>query len=262
MNVRFFISVALWLSTIFVLAVDARIALAEDADRLVELAKRMSIHDERPATSGTQPDTSAASTKENDTTSAVEEISLSRSPKESLPLGFSGDAKRDVGKQSGEESGGGWMLNTFTALGLVLLLIWGLRSLLLKASGRPVASSVNPTVQVLSRVSIAPRNHVVLLKLGQRVLVVGDSTAGLQPIAEITEPDEIADILTTVASSKPNSISQSFSQLLNRANNDYEGESDIATEGADDHEFTIDRARDRVSGLLSRMRSLTKRGEA
>jgi len=153
-------------------------------------------------------------------------------------------------------STGSWILNTLTALGIVVGLILLLRYLWVKMGGRVVASH-SPVVEVLSRTAVAPKNHVLLLRVGQRVLVVSDSNAGLRTLAQVVEPEEVADLLTSVTTSREQSISKNFSQLLSRFNGDYE-KPHLAEEGGDDTEFELDRARDRLSGLVSRIRTIAQ----
>lgn len=154
---------------------------------------------------------------------------------------------------SPDESSDGWMLSTVTALGVVVGLILLLRAGYTKMTGRTLAAPRNDVVQVLSRVSVAPRNHVLLLRVGGRILVVGDSPGGMNSLAQIDDPDEVASLLKTLAVNEPNSISQGFSQLINRFNTEYSDD-----DGRDSGEYVADRARGEVSSLLSRLRTRSR----
>ncbi len=182
-------------------------------------------------------------------------------PIERQPLGMpsgSSDAQaapaHEVPKQSD------WILKTLSALGVVVGVILLLRVLVTRFSSRAATSTHSPVLEVLTRVSIAPRNHVLLIRLGNRILVVGDSSAGLQTLADIDDPEEIVGLLTGIASAKSNSISTGFTHLLSRFNSDYDTTRRI-DEGADDTEQSVDRARDQVSSLRSRIRALSRSGE-
>ena len=155
-------------------------------------------------------------------------------------------------------SGPSWLLNTATALGAVLGLILLLRLLYARITGRAMASGHHPAVEVLARVAVAPRNHVLLVRLGQRILVLGDSAQGLTNLATIDDADEIAGLLKSVAAGRPNSISRGFSQLLGRFNHEYPDDGLGTAAGLDRGEQRTDRARDEVSGLLSRVRALSR----
>ena len=102
---------------------------------------------------------------------------------------------------SGGNSAGGYVLPTLAALGVVLGLLYGLKAVAAKLGGitpaRPSAS-----VEVLSRTAVGAKGHVLLLRVGGRVLVVGDSAAGgLRTLDRIDDEDEVAELLraTTAA---------------------------------------------------------------
>ena len=113
---------------------------------------------------------------------------------------------------------------------------------------------------MLSRTSIAPKNQVLLLRLGQRILVVGDSAAGLQTLADIVDAEEVAGLLQSIAASKPGSATSGFSSVLDGFDGQYEGELHARDMGTDGSEHRVDRARDSVRGLLSRLRHAGKGG--
>ncbi|MFP4144531.1 MAG: flagellar biosynthetic protein FliO [Phycisphaeraceae bacterium] len=154
----------------------------------------------------------------------------------------------------------GWMLSTLAALGLVigliLLLRWGWTRM-----GGKVAAGSSPVVEVLSRTTVAPRNHVLLLRVGGRILVVSDSAGGMRTLESVTDPEEVAELLQGVTAAKETSASRSFGQLLGRFGGDYDQPDPLET-GLDDEEHLVDRAREGVSGLLSRVRTMSgKKGE-
>ncbi len=155
---------------------------------------------------------------------------------------------------------GSGTLTVLTALGVVITLILLLRSGMRKVLGSSAAVSSSSVVQVLTRVAVAPRSHVVLLRVGGRILVVSDSPTGMRTLSQIEAPEEVADILTSVSSAKTTSATQGFRQMLTSMGSSYDAAAPVADDGADHDEFRIDRARDKVSGLLGRLRNLTGRG--
>ena len=80
------------------------------------------------------------------------------------------------------------------ALGAVLLVILAARAAA-KRFLPTAAAGADPKVKVLSRTPIAPRQQIVLLQIGRRVVVVGDSGGRLAALAEIADPDEVAALL-------------------------------------------------------------------
>ncbi len=127
---------------------------------------------------------------------------------EAQPLAPRTAASRDAeplpSAGSGGGSAGGYVLPTLAALGVVLGILYGLKVVAAKLGGitpaRPSAS-----VEVLSRTAIGPKGHVLLLRVGGRVLVVGDSAAGgLRTLDRIDDEDEVAELLrATTAAAGP-----------------------------------------------------------
>lgn len=144
----------------------------------------------------------------------------------------------------------GWVLNTATALGAVIVAILALRGVLARwVRGGGTAGA--HAVEVLSRTPIAARQHVTLLRIGGRILICGESPGGLRTLSEITDPDEIATLLRAAAAARPHSITRSFGSLMRRFDRSFD-----EAEGGDDAEHLLDRTRDGLSTLLSRVRTL------
>lgn len=169
-----------------------------------------------------------------------------------------GFAAGDRGKPLGQasETSGGWALSTLAALGIVIGLMLLLRWLWVRMGGRVVAGQ-SPAVEMLSRTSIAPKNHVVLVRVGSRILVCGDSPSGLRTLADIDDEQEVADLLTSITASRDTSLTRGFNQVLHRFHGEHGASRD---EGGDDMEHRVDRARDSVSALLANVRGLAGKG--
>ncbi len=169
-----------------------------------------------------------------------------------------GESKSDVGgiAKSGIADGVSWMFNTIGALGVVIGLILVFRAVLLRMNGQAAVGTARGAVEVLGRVSVAPRQHVLLLKVGQRVLLVGESANGLRTLDTIADPEEVADVLTRVASRQSNSATAGFSQMLSRFHGQFDESAEGKEEGGDSGEFMVDRARDQVMNVLGRVRSM------
>ena len=135
---------------------------------------------------------------------------------ETLPLGVSssaaagvnpdplgGSATRSDAAVAGGSAGGA-VLSTAGALGLVIGLVLAGRWAAVRFGGAAVTvARPSPAVEVLSRTAVAPKNHVLLLRVGRRVLVVNDAGQGLRRLAEIDADDEVADLLRhSVAASR------------------------------------------------------------
>ncbi len=85
-----------------------------------------------------------------------------------------------------------WMfLKMLLSLGAVLALMFGL-VFVLKRFVLPggTAADISVPVQVLGRKSLQPKKSVVILKVAERILVVGVSDQGMHMLTELTE-DEV-----------------------------------------------------------------------
>lgn len=217
-------------------------------DRLTQLAQRFSA--QRQIVSANESPQEQASGRQ-----ATSQVASSQ---ESLPLGVvSGPATPVTDHPVSSDSS--WLLQTVTALGVVLGLVMILRRCFSQWMGRPVVAPGSHAVQVLTRVAVAPRNHILLVRLGGRVLVIADSSHGLRTLANLDDPEEVASLLAAVTTSEPNSISRGFASLLQRFNSAYRPNQCISDEGADATEHCVDRTRDQVSSVLSRMRVISQR---
>ncbi|MBI1369524.1 MAG: hypothetical protein GC162_12830 [Planctomycetes bacterium] len=151
------------------------------------------------------------------------------------------------------------MFQTFAALAIVISMIFALRFILQRVGGGATAAAhVAPLVEVLARTTIAPKTQVMFLKINQRIVAVCQSPAGMHPLTTFDQPDDMAWILSQIESAKPMSISQGFRQLVHRFDRDYAAESETSPTGPDTGEQYIDRTRDSMSSLLSRLRTLSR----
>ncbi|MGC4031609.1 MAG: flagellar biosynthetic protein FliO [Tepidisphaeraceae bacterium] len=161
---------------------------------------------------------------------------------------------------SADDGGVNWQRVVF-ATAVVLVLIVTLRY----AAGWLMPSTRGGGgrgVRVLSRTPIAPRQQVMLLHIGRRVVVVGDSAGKLAALAEITEPDEVAELLGQVSSTPPVSAS-AFRSLLGRSKEPFDDTLETVT-AADDPDAqqpadpALAAAQDDIAGLRERMKNLAK----
>jgi flagellar biogenesis protein FliO len=101
-------------------------------------------------------------------------------------------------------------------IALILLLRWGGRRIF----GLPGAGRASHAVQVLSRSALTPRQQVVLLKVGRRVLVVADNGSQMNSLCQITDPDEVATLvgqLRTEKASAAGTAAGAFGGLFGRS---------------------------------------------
>jgi flagellar biogenesis protein FliO len=156
------------------------------------------------------------------------------------------------------------------AMALVLGLIAIFRYFVVKIFPTARASASTSAVRVLARAPLAVRQQVVLIQVGRRVIVVGDSAGQLTALSQIDDPDEVAALLGQIENTPPAASVERFSSLFRKQrqpfNNDFNS-SDVNASApvqqnmiaeADASEPQMQTVQSEVSGLIERMRSLTK----
>lgn len=199
---------------------------------------------------------SLTSTVESEDTQQAQENGIPVSPNESLPLGAGeGDLFNGTGASTGSNSlGDGWLLSTLAALGVVIALVFAIRWLLRRGGVVSTAMPQGGAVEVLSRTTVAPRSHVVLMRVGMRILVVSDSPAGMRTLASVHDADEVAELLGAIESAKPTSMGQSFGSVMKKLSGQWSGEDDTSVDVIDSSAGEPAPAIDQAQGALSRVR--------
>jgi len=157
----------------------------------------------------------------------------------------------------------------WTRLVLAMAVVLGLIIALRYAAGvlfpGARATRGSRAVRVLTRTPLAPRQQVLLLQVGRRVIVVGESAGALSSLGHIDEPDEVAELLGQIDNAEVTAAPGRFKALFGRARNDFEtGAIDESLAGALSDERSdvaapqVEEASNEIAGLIDRMRSLTR----
>jgi len=149
------------------------------------------------------------------------------------------------------------------SLGIVLALVficrWAARYFFPSASvGRS-----SQVMKVLSRSVIAPKQQLLLIQVGRRLVLVGDCGQQMNALAEISDPDEVAGLLGQLqANSSSESPSRNpFAPLLGRAQRDFEDVPSAADPDEDQTQLVAagaDETRNELSGLTDKIRMLSR----
>lgn len=111
------------------------------------------------------------------------------------------------------------------SLGLVLLLLFGLKSLMKRGAGffgqvgRP-----SGVLEILARYPLDRKQSLVVLKLARRVLLLHQNGSQMTTLSEITEPIEVASLLSRIEAGSSGKQAQRFQSMLKR----FEAEHDSA----------------------------------
>ncbi len=145
-------------------------------------------------------------------------------------------------------------------IGLILLLRWGGRKVLPGTGGGGV-------IKVISRTTIAPRQQLLLLQVGQRLVLAGQCGGQMSRLCEITDPQEVAQLLGQAQSEKSGSLSSAFSSFFSRAEQGYvqpappAAPASAATAGAGGPAGAVEeplaKQAEELRGLLDKVRSMT-----
>ena len=148
------------------------------------------------------------------------------------------------------------------ALGIVLAIIFVLRWI-----GRryfPAVSGVKGAgaVRVLSRSPVAPRQQVLLVQVGRRVLVVADNGTQMSALSEITDPDEIAHLVGQVSgANSPGVFDAAFGKARLSYADDVPPDAPQPAAVAETDETgdeSVAAAHGEIKGLMDKVRGLAK----
>ena len=168
----------------------------------------------------------------------------------------SGEIRRSAaGPSSTSNEAGPSATRTALSLAAVLALIVVLyfasrrflpRSALVKHGG-------GGAVQVLARTAISPKQRILLLQVGRRILVVADGGSSLATLAEITDADEAAALIAQLQSEKPGG---SFSAALSNAMDSFRSARDEPP--SQPQQPSLDAVREEIEGLAKRVRGMAR----
>ena len=114
---------------------------------------------------------------------------------------------------------GGWMIKMGLFLGLIIGLIYVSLYLLKRYVYRPISNNSGGVFQILESTSIAPKKSLLLVKVLDRLLVLGVSESQINALAEIEEASvrELVSKLKTNATHSGDNFQTYLGNFLKRA---------------------------------------------
>jgi len=105
---------------------------------------------------------------------------------------------RRVGGRSDDDKSDGWgrMLG---ALAVVAVLIFAARWFLRRWDAAGPTALAGP-MEVLARAPVAPRQQLLLVRLGKRLVLIGAGGGAMSTLAEVTDPAEVNELIQAVKS--------------------------------------------------------------
>lgn len=95
-------------------------------------------------------------------------------------------------------------------LGVFFVLVW----LMKRASPRQGGLLPTEVFEKLGSVPLSPKMHLHLFRLGGKLVLVSLTPDGMEPVAEVTDPDEVIHLIGLCKQNDPNSASAAFRQVL------------------------------------------------
>jgi flagellar protein FliO/FliZ len=131
------------------------------------------------------------------------------------------NAKKIDTLTEGSRSSGSNTLQMLFSVGSSLLIVLGLflgvawcyrRTLNTSLGGIP-----KQVVSVLGRTAIAPRQQLILVRFGSKLVLVSMNQGETRTLSEITDPIEVDQLAGTCESHQPHSLTNSFRSILNQS---------------------------------------------
>jgi flagellar biogenesis protein FliO len=126
--------------------------------------------------------------------------------------------KFDANGKSTKTSTSGWKSLFSAASGLLLVIaIFVGFAFLTRRAWQPSSGSLPKQVfEVLGRSSYAPRQQVVLMRFGNKVLLVNHELGNVQTLSEIDAEEEVERIVAACEQNSSSSLSANFSNVLSQ----------------------------------------------
>jgi len=97
---------------------------------------------------------------------------------------------------------------TLLALAVVVVLIFVAR-IMLKRFGPVSGPQRREVLDVLARASVSPRHQLLLVRVGHRVVLVGQGPSSLTTLSEVTDAEEVAALIEAIAGATPKKAADS-----------------------------------------------------
>jgi flagellar biogenesis protein FliO len=147
---------------------------------------------------------------------------LKKSAYESIELGkHSPQQKPSVNPLVGTDSGA---LRIVGALGVVLGCIFIVRWAGKKVLGLQTPGSGGGVVQILSRTSVSPRQQLMLIQVGRRIVLVANCGVQMNALCEISDPDEVASLAGQLQERCKTSATSAFLSIFGKAGATFEAQ--------------------------------------
>jgi flagellar biogenesis protein FliO len=117
------------------------------------------------------------------------------------------------------------------------------------------------TMKVMARTHLSPRQSIALVRVGRRLILIGQSADSLESLGSIDDAEEVSELLGQCESGKPQSATASFQKVFNRMDKEFAAaeattETPPETTGADEE---MGRVRSELESLTRKVREVADR---
>jgi flagellar biogenesis protein FliO len=145
---------------------------------------------------------------------AAANVPLNVSPPAAIPMKKASEIS--TGRIAAPRSPWASTLSMFASLGMVVFLFLGAALILRKSQPKQFQKLPKEVVEVLGRTPLGPRQNLVVLRFGSKLILVSQQPGETQSIGEIQDPHEAARLTGLCESQRPESITNSFKDVLNQ----------------------------------------------
>jgi flagellar biogenesis protein FliO len=146
------------------------------------------------------------------------------------------------------------------ALGVVLVAIYAGHRVWRRLGMPGSTNKTGQTLQVMSRLAVSPKQQVLLIRVGRRFVLVGNSGTQMNPLCEISDPDEAAALLGQTVTDSRESSTATFHDVLDGAQGRFDADIKSAQKSPeeDPEVSALNSARDELNSMVDKVRSLSK----
>lgn len=142
-------------------------------------------------------------------------------------------------------------------VGLILLLRWGGKWLF----GKNLGAGSTRAITVLGRSMVTPRQHLMLVLVGRRIVVLANNGTQINTVCEITDAAEVAELVGQVRQERGDSMVRTFGSLIRRQEEKFDVDVQPSTpvkmaESIPEQEMGD--TQQEISSLMDKVRLLTK----
>lgn len=108
-------------------------------------------------------------------------------------------------------------------------------------------------LKVVGRMHLSPKQSIIVVKVGRRMVVVGVTPTEMRALTEITDPEEVAEMDRDIAGPAKGATTREFGQELKEASKEYESGQELLASSGETRESGA------VSGIRKDLDSLSKK---